>query len=191
MSECKPTRRHRVYRILSLEYWLDINWIWGYRYQRVSSMHQYNKFQPHRLRTLLVNLSRSFCFLTHPWPWNKVKSLGLVYLYVEINRRYHPIKFWTTSVHKRPNTCQRSNFWAFHSNIKLECSAWTSSTYQISSRRGEIKSMQRNEVNRFCFPLVLWLPAKVKASESDMDWQKYVVSRSMVGMKNVSWKVCV
>ena len=50
----------------------------------------------------------------------------------------------------------------------------------------EMKSVRENEANRFCFPLILRHPAKVKVTESGRKWQKSVVNISMAGeMSNV------
>ena len=53
----------------------------------------------------------------------------------------------------------------------------------ITFHHDQMKRVGENEANKFCFALTLWLPGKVKVSESGIKWHKLMVPISMAGMK--------
>ena len=58
---------------------------------------------------------------------------------------------------------QATNEFSLQRSIKIFI--WIASVHQISSLSWSSKMTQANQLNRFYFPLTLWLLAKVKATE--------------------------
>ena len=54
----------------------------------------------------------------------------------------------------------------------------------------EQRSIQRNEAHKFCFPLTLSCPAKVKVSENGVKWHRSIVPTSKAYIEEFSRKKC-